>query len=179
MKSVMKRVFPDAFQSGSAAEKKSIIISSIISVVMLAVDQLTKIAVMHSFKLGESRSVIEGVFSWTYVRNRGAAWGILAGRTWLLLLTAVVVAALTVKFFRKLTEGYSERIFALLLVLSGIVGNSIDRIWHGEVIDFIDFHYYDMWSYPVFNVADIAICTGVGVYMLSNLLRKTPKEEQK
>ena len=66
-----------------------------------------------------------------------------------------------------------------MLVLSGIVGNSIDRIWHGEVIDFIDFHYYDMWSYPVFNVADIAICTGVGVYMLSNLLRKTPKEEQK
>ena len=84
-----------------------------------------------------------------------------------------------VKFFRYLTEGYSERIIALGLVMSGIIGNSIDRIWHGEVIDFIDFHYYNVWSYPVFNIADIAICTGVGVFILSNLLRKSPKDSPK
>lgn len=175
----MKKFFPDAFDKGSVAEKRCIIISLAIAAVVLVLDQLTKLAVIQTFQLHESRSVIEGIFSWTYVRNRGAAWGILAGRTWLLLVIAFAVFGLMVKFFRYLTEGYSERIIALGLVMSGIIGNSIDRIWHGEVIDFIDFHYYNVWSYPVFNIADIAICTGVGVFILSNLLRKSPKDSPK
>lgn len=175
----MKKIFPDAFEKGSVAEKRCIIASLAAAVAVLVLDQLTKLAVMQNFELHESRSVIEGIFSWTYVRNRGAAWGILAGRTWLLLIIAFAVFGLMIKFFRYLTEGYSERIIGLGLVMSGIVGNSIDRIWHGEVIDFIDFHYYKVWSYPVFNVADIAICTGVGLFVLSNLLRKSKKEESK
>ena len=175
----MKRIFPDAFERGSSPEKRCIVISLAVFAVMLIFDQLTKLAVMQSFELHESRPVIDGVFHWTYVRNPGAAWGILAGRTWLLLVIALAVFVLIVKFFRYLTEGYAERIIALGLVISGMAGNSIDRIWHGDVIDFIDFHYHKVWSYPVFNVADIAICTGVGIFILSNLLRKSSKEEQK
>ena len=60
------------------------------------------------------------------------------------------------------------------MIFAGIAGNSFDRAFHGAVIDFIHIHYYDLWHYPVFNVADIAICTGVGIYILSGFLRKTP-----
>ena len=175
----MKKLFPDAFEKGNVDKKRCIIISAAIALAVLVTDQITKLVVMQTFKLHESRSVIEGIFSWTYVRNRGAAWGILAGRTWLLLIIAFVVFGLMIKYFRYLTENYSERIIGLGLVMSGIIGNSIDRIWHGEVIDFIDFHYHQVWSYPVFNVADIAICTGVGLFVLSNLLRKSKKDESK
>ena len=70
---------------------------------------------------------------------------------------------------------------AAFLVISGILGNSIDRLWRGAVVDFIDVHYYDVWRYPVFNVADIAICTGVGIFILSTLIRpekgKAAKED--
>ena len=175
----MKICFPDAFASDSIQEKRCIAISLILSALMLIVDQMTKLIVLHSFELHESRPVIDGIFSWTLVFNRGAAWGILAGRTWLLLIIALAVFCLIIKFFRYLTENYAERIIALGLVISGMAGNSIDRVWHGAVIDFIDIHYRKVWSYPVFNVADIAICTGVGIFILSNLLRKSRKEEKK
>ena len=75
-------------------------------------------------------------------------------------------------------EGYAERYFALLLVLGGVVGNSIDRIWRGAVVDFFDFHWYDKFRWPVFNVADIAICIGVGLFVLSTLLRPSGKKEE-
>ena len=60
---------------------------------------------------------------------------------------------------------------AAFMVLSGILGNSIDRLWRGAVVDFIDVHYGNVWRYPVFNVADMAICTGVGIFILSTILR--------
>ena len=94
-----------------------------------------------------------------------------------MIAVSVVVFGLMIKFFRYLTEGYAERIIALGLVMSGIIGNSTDRLWHGEVIDFIDVHYYSVWHYPVFNIADIAICTGVGIFILSSLLRPSKKDK--
>ena len=175
----MKKFFSDAMPAGSADEKRTVVVSVAIAAVMLALDMITKLLVISCFKLYESVSVIEGVLNWTYIRNPGAAWGIFAGYTWLLLLISLCVFALIIRFYRYLTEGYAERFWAMALVIAGIIGNSIDRIWHGEVIDFIDVHYYNLWHYPVFNVADIAICTGVGVFILSNVLRKSSRDEQK
>lgn len=175
----MKKIFPEQYTAGAQQEKRCLAFSAVLAMLTLIFDQITKIVVMRCFALHESVPVINGILSWTYVRNRGAAWGILAGRIWILLIIAFVVLGLMVKYFRYLTEGYAERIIALALVVSGIFGNSIDRIWHGEVIDFIDVHYYNVWQYPVFNVADIAICTGVGLFILSSLLRKTPEGSEK
>ena len=62
-----------------------------------------------------------------------------------------------------------------MLLLSGIIGNSFDRFFRGAVVDFLHVHWKEVWHYPVFNVADIAICCGVGLYILSNLLRKKPE----
>lgn len=162
--------------AGSRSELRWIGYSAITALALLIVDQLTKLLVLKSFKLYESHPVVDGIFSITYVRNNGAAWSILSGhQLWLLLFAFVVLAAL-IWFFRYLTDGYSERILALALMISGIVGNSIDRLWHNEVIDFLDVHYYDVWNYPVFNVADMAICCGVGLFILSSLLRRRKEQ---
>lgn len=143
---------------------------------VLLLDQLTKLWVERDFLLHESRVVIEHFFNLTFVRNYGAAWSMLSGYGWLLLLIAGLVTAAAFWFFRYLTDGYLERYFAIFIILGGVVGNSLDRIWRGAVVDFLDFHYYEVYHWPVFNVADIAICTGVGIYLLSNLLRPTPKK---
>jgi signal peptidase II len=146
-----------------------------VGIFVFALDQLTKIAVLHRFSLGESLPVLPPLFALTYVRNEGAAWSILSGHGWFLLLIALLVTVAVIYFFRELTERCVERYFALLLVLGGVAGNSLDRILHGAVIDFLDFHWYDFYHYPVFNVADIAICVGVGLFVLSTLLRPTNK----
>ena len=144
---------------------------------LLLLDQLTKLVIVQNYHLHESTPVIPDIFSITYVRNIGAAWGIFSGQIWLLLLIAVVMTAAMIRFYNYLTEGYLEREIALFVILSGVLGNSIDRIWRGSVVDFIDFHYKNVWSYPVFNIADIAICTGVGLFILSGFIR--PEREKK
>lgn len=150
-----------------------------LGLVVLLLDQWTKYIVERQFRLGESRPVWEPFFSLTFVRNEGAAWSILTGHGWLLLTIAAVVAFGVVWYFRSLTEGYAERCFALLLILGGVVGNSVDRVWRGAVVDFFDFHWYDGYRFPVFNVADIAICIGVGIFVLSTLLRPAGKRAAK
>ena len=92
-----------------------------------------------------------------------------------LFIIGVLVIIATVCFLRKLCEGYRERYVAILTVLSGVVGNSIDRIWRGEVVDFLDC-YVKSYHWPAFNIADCAICIGIGIYMLSVLLRPAPEK---
>jgi signal peptidase II len=159
-------------QPGSAAERKIIAWGAAIAAVLLVVDQITKILVERNFALGEHIQIIPGFFDLTYVTNKGAAWGILHGYGWLLLAIAIAVILVAVSTMRWLTEGWNERYLALFIVISGIIGNSIDRIWRGEVVDFLDF-YVNGWHWPAFNIADSAICVGVCVYFLSTLLRKS------
>ena len=150
--------------------------SAALALLLCIADQGSKLWIERSFALHESRPIIEGWLSFTSVRNQGAAWSILSGHGWLLLCIAVLALAAMLRFFRSLTEGYPERYIAVFMVASGIFGNSIDRLWRGSVVDFIDVHYFDVWRYPVFNIADIAICTGVGIFVLSSFLRPEKKK---
>ncbi|MBQ6352671.1 MAG: signal peptidase II [Lentisphaeria bacterium] len=170
-----KRFPGGVLEPGSRREKITLSAAAAVAFAVLLLDQGTKIWIERAFRLHESRPLIDGWLSFTSVRNHGAAWSMLSGQTWLLLLVALAAFAAILYFFRRLAEGYPERYFAQFLTLSGIIGNSIDRLWRGAVVDFIDVHYYTHWSYPVFNVADIAICTGVGLYVLSTFLRPERK----
>ena len=160
------------------AEKRILLLSSFLFFLFLALDQGTKLLAMTSMELHETVEIIPGWFNLTYVRNPGAAWSMLAGFPWLLLGFGVAAAALIVIFFRRWSEGFPERYCALGLIESGIVGNSIDRLWHGSVIDFFHVHCYNYYHYPIFNVADCAICIGVGIFVLSSLLRKNGPEKE-
>jgi len=139
-----------------------------IGIIILLADQISKFWVRYSFDLGQLDPLIPGFFNLTYLRNTGAAWGMLHGyNTWLGLLSIVVLAGL-IFFRRSFISNVLEHKIALGCLIGGIAGNLVDRIKLGYVTDFLDFHIGE-WHWPAFNIADAAICTGVGIYILSAL----------
>ena len=131
-----------------------------LAVITLIADQLSKAAAVHFLSSGSIAQVIPGFLDFKYAENTGAAWGILSGHSWLLLIIAGITVAAALRYLN---------VVAVVLTLGGIAGNAIDRIWHGYVIDFIaaDLQFY---KWPIFNIADTAICIGVGLYILSTLI---------
>ena len=169
----------DRIEKGSLRERRVLTAALLTAALLLAADQWSKWFFVLNFEPGQSVPVIPPVLSFTSVRNLGAAWSILNGHVWLLLCCGMLAFLGIVFFFRHLTEGCIERYFALLMIVSGIAGNSFDRAFHGAVVDFIHVHYRDVWHYPVFNVADMAICVGVGIYLISGFCRKSIAPEKK
>ena len=141
---------------------------AILTGLILVIDQITKMIVENA--ITSPIKVIPGLFNLVFVRNTGAAWGILSGKGWLLLIISVVVFVLIVVFIRRIAEGWPERYYSMALIAGGIAGNSIDRIWRGSVVDFLDFHY-GSYHWPAFNVADSAICVGVFIFIISSWIR--------
>ena len=141
---------------------------AILTGLILVIDQITKMIVENA--ITSPIKVIPGLFNLVFVKNTGAAWGILAGKSWLLLIISAVVFVLIVVFIRRIAEGWPERYYSMALIAGGIAGNSIDRIWRGSVVDFLDFHY-GSYHWPAFNVADSAICVGVFIFIISSWIR--------
>lgn len=153
---------------------------AIISAIVLVLDQATKLHIDAHFDLYESVPVIPGLFSLTYIRNQGAAFGILAESSIRVpfLLTVSCVALLAILWFLK-TRDNSQRLgnLGLALIFSGALGNLIDRIRLGEVIDFIDV-YWRHHHWPAFNVADSAITVGVALLIFEMWLESRHKPDQ-
>ena len=145
----------------------------LVALVVVVVDQLTKLYVVAHFDVGESVPVIEEIFHWTYILNPGAAFGMLEGSRWLFVLIAIAVMAGIWCMRWEITEYGPWCTYGAALFGGGAVGNLIDRARQGLVIDFFDFR---IW--PVFNVADIAICVGVGCIIWS-ILQKEWQENKK
>ena len=142
-------------------------------------DQATKVYVDKNFFRHESVTIIENFFHFTYVRNQGAAFGILADSSFRLpfFITVSVVAVIGILWYYSTLQPRQNLLrYALALVLSGAIGNLIDRIRLGEVIDFIDVHWYQ-YHYPAFNIADSAITIGVGL-LLIDLWREEMKRKR-
>jgi signal peptidase II len=145
-----------------------------LAAIVVMLDQLTKTLVVQYFKLGERLQVVPGWFDLTLVYNKGAAFSFLAGadgwQRWLFI--AIGVAATLFILYLLLQHG-SQRLFglALSLILGGAIGNVIDRILHGQVVDFLLAHWNDRWYFPAFNVADAAITAGAVLLILDELLR--------
>jgi len=147
----------------------------IIILAVLALDQMTKFLVSSNLSLGESISVVPDFFHFTLVRNSGMAFGLLSAATIPykpVLVTLLSVVALGAVAIYAVSSPANERLsqFALAFILGGAAGNIIDRIRLGYVIDFIDVFYRGS-HWPAFNVADTAICAGVGLLLLDTLLR--------
>jgi signal peptidase II len=145
------------------SRKVKIIVSWL--VVILVADQLTKFIVDRTIPLHHSIPVIDHLFSLTYIRNTGAAFGIFAGsaaafRLPFLIVFSLVAIGFVVAMLRRLPERETGLITALAFILGGAVGNLIDRFAYGEVIDFLDF-YWGSYHWPAFNVADSFISVGV------------------
>ncbi len=143
-----------------------------IGIIIFVVDQLVKHLVIGSMHLGESIPVIKGIFHITYVLNPGAAFGMLEHQRWAFILVAVTVILVAGIFYSKLKRESNLLQVGAGLLLGGAVGNLVDRIQTGLVVDFLDFR---IW--PVFNIADIAICVGAGILILDMWQRRNEDEK--
>ncbi len=135
--------------------------------IILVIDQLTKFIVDHTMPLYQSIPVIDKFFNLTYIRNTGAAFGILtsSGATFrlpFLMLFSVLAIGFIIVMLRRLPEGETGLISALAFILGGAIGNLIDRFAYGEVIDFLDFYWHN-YHWPAFNIADSFITVGVTI----------------
>ena len=158
-----------------------IVIGAIIAGV-IALDQISKILVLK-FLYEEQVEVISGVLNFTYVENRGMAFGMLADHRWVFMILSVVGIGLVAFYLFRYVKTTLGRV-SLALVVGGGIGNMIDRVFLGFVVDFIDFCLFDFWVW-VFNIADAAVCVGAALFALEMILEivregkkpRTPKVE--
>ncbi|PID02725.1 MULTISPECIES: signal peptidase II [unclassified Sporosarcina] len=150
-----------------------------IAALVIGLDQLTKWLVVKNMELGEYISVLDPYIALLSHRNRGAAWGMLEGKMWLFFIVTIVVVVAIVYFFH--TEGKKDRLLgmSLMLLLGGAIGNFIDRLVRGEVVDFISvlipvIHY----DFPIFNVADAALTIAVILILLHVILDEKKKKKK-
>jgi len=136
--------------------------------ISLILDQWSKAYIDSHFELSQSKSIIDNFFNITYVRNPGAAFGMLSDSAIRIpfFISISVIASLGILWYlRRLPPDKKWQILSLGLIFSGAVGNLVDRSRFGEVIDFLDVHWYN-YHWPAFNVADSAICIGVAITLL-------------
>lgn len=145
-------------------------------VVAIPLDQLTKLAVESRLVLGERVPVIDGFFYLTNARNPGAAFGLFAsmaedGRFFGLGIVSLIAIVVIGAFYHRLAPGDRLQAAGLSMVLAGAAGNFLDRIWRGEVIDFLHLRLWPGYAWPDFNLADICIIVGV-VALMTDLLSR-------
>ena len=133
-----------------------------IIILSVLIDQISKYIVVQTLPLYDSITLIEGFFSFTHIQNRGAAWGMFSEHRWVFLAAtaiAIIVLPIVLYRFRKLHVLFGT---SMSLIIGGAVGNMIDRLFLGYVVDFLEFTFID---FPVFNIADI--CIVVGTFMMA------------
>ncbi len=138
------------------------ILWTIIIIASVLIDQISKWIVVQTLPLYDSVVLIDGFFSFTHIQNRGAAWGMLSDHRWVFIAAtaiAIIVLPIILYRYRKLHVLFGV---SMSLIIGGAIGNMIDRIFLGYVVDFLEFTFID---FPVFNIADV--CIVVGTFMMA------------
>lgn len=150
-----------------------------ISVLVIALDLLTKWVALNQLQLHQQLPVIDGLFSFTLAYNPGAAFSFLANaggwQRWFFTAIAVGVSVMLVIWMARLPRSRRLEPIALALILGGALGNLYDRIMHGHVVDFILVHWQQSWFFPAFNIADSAITVGAALLILDMFISKPAK----
>jgi signal peptidase II len=145
--------------------------------ISLALDQISKTWIVETLTFSDRVSVIEGFFYLTHVRNPGAAFSLFADapveiRAPFFIVTTLIAIGMILSFFRKLSPGDRLSALALGLILGGAVGNLLDRLIYGAVVDFLRLQLWVGYSWPDFNVADSSIVIGVALLVLELFARE-------
>ncbi|MDM5178620.1 signal peptidase II [Massilia sp. DJPM01] len=144
-----------------------------IAAIVILLDQLTKIAIQKTFTFGEEK-VITSFFNLVLAYNKGAAFGFLNSQPGWQRYFFTGIAVIAVGFILYMLKRHAgQRLFcwALALIMGGAIGNAIDRLAYGHVVDFLDFHVASFGHFPAFNVADSAICVGAALFIFDELRR--------
>ncbi|UCD72257.1 MAG: signal peptidase II [Syntrophobacterales bacterium] len=160
--------------------RKKYLILVVVFCAVFFFDQITKAYVHRTLHEFQSVEIVKDFFHITHIRNTGAAFGLLAGpthplRTILFVIVSGLAIGVILIIYWKIWEDDTLHALALSLLLGGAAGNLMDRVWMGQVIDFLDFHWYD-YHWPAFNFADAAICGGIGLILLNMVMgtRRNP-----
>ncbi|MBR6529652.1 MAG: signal peptidase II [Firmicutes bacterium] len=140
---------------------------------IILLDQIVKLVVRSTMYVGQSIPVINDIFHFTYVQNRGAAFNMLDGKSVILIAIPTIAIAVAIWYMEKHLEEHWTLFVSLVLVIAGGIGNLIDRCFMGFVTDMFDFRFW-----PVFNVADIAVCVGAGILVLYTFAFYEEKEKK-
>lgn len=157
--------------TASARDRRRTVFATVGAVVVLVLDQASKALVRALLPLHEPREVIPGFFYLRHALNDGAAWSILSGARWPLVAVSVAVFVLLVVKRREILTLGRLGPWVLALLTGGVVGNLVDRVLTGRVVDFLDF-VFGTYHYPTFNVADSAICVGMALYLFAALFHR-------
>ena len=148
----------------------------VIALFVIAIDQISKWLIVKNMELGTSIPIIDNVLYITSHRNRGAAWGILENKMWFFYIITVVFVVFIVFYMKNYAKTDRLLGISLGLILGGAIGNFIDRVFRQEVVDFIHVYIFS-YNYPVFNIADSALCIGVVLIIIQTLLEGKKAKE--
>ncbi|AUJ51751.1 MULTISPECIES: signal peptidase II [Staphylococcus] len=150
-------------------------LSLIVAIVILIIDQLTKKIITATMNIGDSYEVIPHFLNITSHRNNGAAWGILSGKMGFFYIITLIILAVLIIFYIKETKYNAFMQVAISLLFAGALGNFIDRLFNGEVVDFIDTNIFG-YDFPIFNIADSSLTIGV-IFVIIALVKDATKKE--
>lgn len=151
--------------------KKKLIIITIICIV---IDFVSKLLVINNLKIGDSITIIPSFFSISYVRNTGAAWGMFSNGTIILAIVSMTFLFFAIKYIYELKNISKLSLISYGMLLGGIIGNLIDRLFRNYVIDFLSFNIFG-YSFPVFNIADCFIVVSIILIIIETLLKEGEK----
>lgn len=140
---------------------------ALIILFVIILDYGSKVYIQQNMLEGMSIPIIENIFHITFIFNRGAAFGILENQKWIFIVAAIILLILFVKSYKKITMQPFMFQLGIALTVGGAIGNLIDRVTKGKVVDFFDFR---IW--PIFNIADIAITVGAGCILWILLIKR-------
>lgn len=138
---------------------------------VVSLDQITKYLIAANMRLHETIPVFEGILNLTYIHNKGAAMGMLHNNRWVfMIISTVTIIGISIIMFSQYKKYYNPLLYtALSFIVGGGIGNMIDRVYLGYVVDFVDVKFIPFWKW-IFNVADIFVCVGCGLVVLYIIL---------
>ena len=179
----MYRTGPESFRRGDHVKGTTsrYVLLGLVSLGIIVIDQATKVYIMQTMRLHESIAVVPNLFSITYIRNPGAAFGILSGssgsfRFIFFGITSLFALGLLGTILVRMPKDDWMGQISVVAILGGAIGNLLDRLRYGEVIDFLDV-YIDTYHWPAFNVADSAITVGV-IFLILHFAFEKQKEPE-
>lgn len=143
----------------------------IISIILLCIDQISKLLVVNLLTKTNSITIIKNFFYLTYINNDGAAFSILVGKRIFLILIALLVIVMLIRYIKKNNIQNKLELVSISLIIGGSLGNLMDRLVRGYVIDFLDFKLFN-YNFPIFNLADTFIVIGVFLLLLKEIRKE-------
>ena len=146
----------------------------IIAIICFFIDFISKLLVINNLELGTGVTVIPGFFSISYIRNTGAAWGMLSNGTLVLAIGSIIFLVFAIKYIYDLKYISKLSMFSYGMFIGGIIGNLVDRVCRNYVVDFLNFYIFG-YDFPVFNIADCFIVISIFLIVIESLLKEGKK----